>query len=137
MSDEIPMLDMNDPEFAEKFRKAIGGAPGETLHITTPQFDRTDGVEPWAPIGAWDALHRFTADTLKAIGCRQWDEPDEDGKVLMLFPYQWYDYIPEGMVLECINGEEERFLRGKTDGDRRFGVLAYGVRVPATQEGEG
>lgn len=125
------VLSIDDPDFVEKLTRALGVAPGEALEIVTPQFDRTDGVEPGLPVGAWGVLHRFSADALKSIGCGQWDEPDDDGRCLMLFPHQWYDHIPEGMVLESIMGKSLAFAPGKTDDDRRFGMLAYGLRVRA------
>lgn len=64
-------------------------------------------------------------DTLKAIGCQKWSEP-ENGKVLWLFPAEWYDHIPDGTQVVDINGATETFKHGETDNDRRFGALAYG-----------
>ena len=70
----------------------------------------------------------MTAATLKAAGCGQWDA-QADGKALMLFPAEWYEIIPNGTLVESISGEKESFMRGVTDDDRRFGMLAYGFRV--------
>ena len=125
------MLDINDPEFPEKFRAAIGAQPGDTLEISTPQFTRTDGIVPALPDIPWCDLSRLPIDTLKTIGCRQWDEPNERGMVLMLFPGEWYAHLPVGMDIVDINGNREKFIPGVTDDDIRHGCLAYGVEVPA------
>ncbi len=120
------VLDMNDPQFAEKLGEAIGVKPGETLHITTPQFERTDGLVVPIPDVDFARIADLPVDTLKALGCAQWDEPDATGNVLWLYPAEWYDHIPEGLPVTCIDGEVSPFKRGETDDDRRFGVLAYG-----------
>jgi hypothetical protein len=122
------MIDINDPDFAAKFADAIGLKPGEKLEIHTPQFTRTDGLEVPLPVCDFARLHELPADTLKAIGCQKWDEPDAEGKVLWLYPAEWYDHIPDGTTVVDINGSTEQFKRGVTDDDRRFGALAYGFK---------
>ncbi len=124
------VLNMDDDDFAEKLMEAIGVQPGDTVEISTPQFEREDGVTPHLP-DAFERLRSCHKETLKAIGCRPWDEPDKDGEVLMLFPYQWYPHIPAGFEVVDINGETEAFRPGETDDDRRCGVLAYGIKVKA------
>lgn len=120
------ILDMSDPQFAEKFAKAVGVEPGETLRIVTPQFERTDGLAVPAPDIDFATLPQLSEPTLKAMGCQKWDEPDADGNVLWLYPAEWYDRIPEGFPLIDINGEASLFKRGETDDDMRFGALPYG-----------
>ena len=127
--DEI--LNINDPDFSEKFIKAIGLKPGETLQIVTPQFERTDGVIPCLPNDCWEAVASLDAQSLREIGCLPWDEPDENGKQLMVFPYQWYNFIPNGYEITDIFGNEETFEKGKTDDDRRYGCLSFGVMAKA------
>lgn len=124
--DEILFLD--DADFARKFSEAIGAKEGDTVEVLTPQFERTDGVVPAIPDG-WERLRTLRSSTLKAIGCGTWDAPDENGTVLMLFPKEWYAHIPEGFLVEDINGEQEAFTPGVTDDDYRFGCLAYGIRA--------
>lgn len=130
MSDDTfdAMLSMNDPDFARKLADALGVSLDETIEIVTPQFERESRIAPALP-DAWGRLTTLSASTLRAIGCRPWEEPDENGTVLMLFPWEWYSHIPEGFEVEDIDGEAIRFRRGKTDSDKRFGVLAYGIRV--------
>jgi hypothetical protein len=123
------VLDANDQDFAEQFREAIGAKPGETIEIMTPQFTRTDGVVPVAALDDFSALSKLSKETLKAIGCCPWDEPNDKGEVLWLLPGEWYDRIPEGFPLTCIDGKTEPFKRGETDDDTRYGCLAYGIMV--------
>ena len=49
---------------------------------------------------------------------------------LWLLPAEWYDAIPNGFPVTDIFGCIEQFERGKTDDDRRFGLLAFGVMLP-------
>lgn len=127
------LLDMNAPDFAERLIEAIGAKPGDTVQITTPQFERTDGLQVPLPIMDFSKLPNLSEDTLKAIGCQKWDVPDDDRNVLWLFPAEWYDHIPDGTIVYTINGETEVFKHGETDNDRRFGALAYGFMRKADQ----
>lgn len=129
------VLDANAPDFAEQFAAAIGIKPGESVEFILPQFTRTDGVPPVAALDDFSALSKLSPETLKAIGCCPWDEPNEKGEVLWLLPGEWYDRIPEGFPLTCIDGKTEPFKRGETDDDIRYGCLAYGVLVGAATDG--
>ncbi len=117
------ILDVNDPDFKQKFRDAIGAKPGEAIEVVTPQFERTDGVTPALSIDNWDVLRQADKETLRELGCCPWDE------TLMLFPWEWYDKIPDGYLVTSISGRTEPFVHGETDNDKRFGCLAYGVTV--------
>lgn len=118
------VLRMDDPDFAEKFTRAVGLKKGDILQITTPQFDRTDGLQVHLPDIDFTALPMMSEATLKAMGCQKWEESG----ILWLFPAEWYDYIPEGLIVHSINGKSYPFERGKTSSDRRFGALAYGFK---------
>lgn len=121
------MLDITDPNFAEKFRQAIGARPGEVIEIITPQCNRTDGrVVTYIPDTPeeYAALPLLPPAVLRKIGCGVWD--DEGGKTHWLFPAEWYGHIPAGTPVLCISGETESFEPGVTDDDRRVGCLAYG-----------
>lgn len=113
------------------------------LRIVTPQFERPANAPkptnaPNDDAGRWERLAELGVDGLKAIGCGQWNSPsDEDaeagefgGGTLMLFPHEWYEHIPDGLPVVDIFGREERFRLGKTDDDKRFGCLSFGVIVP-------
>lgn len=125
------MLNINDPNFAEKLAEAIGVQKGDEVTFITPQFARTDGVAVDVPVFDFNQLPNLEEETLKEIGCQEWDAPDEEGNVLWLFPAEWYDHIPNGTVVFDINGGEESFVKGETDDDMRFGALAYGFKRKA------
>lgn len=129
-----PVLDMNDPDFANQFRDAIGVKRGDTINIVTPQFKRPENDPPPASVPTdWTELRSMSCQALKEIGLRAWDEP-KNGKVLMLLPGEWYTHIPIGFELECINGKVAPHAttgKDRTDDDIRFGCLAYGIRVIA------
>src|SRR6266704_1965143 len=118
------ILDASDPDFADQFREAVGLKPGEKLEITTPQFTRADGVIPSLPQVDFADLPKMPPETLKAIGCQRWDEPNANGETLWLFPGEWYAIIPDGTPIVDINYERELFKRGETDDDTRCGALA-------------
>lgn len=126
------ILDPKEPDFIAKLRAAIGVQPGEIVEILGPQFNREDGIEVPAPMVDFSKLPSLFEETLKQIGCQKWDEPDKDGNVLWLYPAEWYDYIPEGHVMRCIDGSDEVMKRGVTDDDMRCGALAYGFLRKAT-----
>lgn len=130
------MIDINDPDFADKLAEAIGAKPGEQINIITPQFERADGLTVPVPVVDFARLPEMPEHTLKAIGCQKWDEPDADGNVLWLYPAEWYAHIPDGTTITDINGHTEQFKRGETDDDMRFGALAYGFKRPALSNSE-
>lgn len=122
------ILDMNDPQFPEKLAGALGVERGDAVTVVTPQFTRTDGLMVPVPDIDVSKLPSLPAETLKAMGFAKWDEPDANGNVLWLYPGEWYDHIPEGHPVTCINGETSPWRRGEMDDDTRFGMLAYGFK---------
>lgn len=125
------VLYMDDPDFARKFSEAVGLKPGEKLQIATPQFERTDGKKityvPTTP-EQYAALKHLTREGRKSLGMAPWDEREDEE--LWLFPHQWYAHIPAGLEVVDINYAVEKFEPGKTDDDRRFGLLSFGVMCP-------
>lgn len=93
--------------------------------ITGSQHERVDGTVPAAPPKDFDALRSMKQDQLQELGMRVWDETG-----LMLFPGEWYDFIPAGYDIVDISGNREKFEPGTTDNDIRFGCLAFGI-LPA------
>lgn len=90
--------------------------------ITTPQFDRVDGIVPNIPNNElFGTLHTKTKNELVALGLGNWDNK------LYLLPYEWHKYIPNGFVLTCIDGNNYVQGEDKIDDDYRFGLLAYGI----------
>jgi hypothetical protein len=129
------MLDMGDKNFADDLIKALGVKPGESINIITPQFERTDGCAvTYRPqsLEEFEAIKKMHPDNLKKIGCGVWDT--SDGFTHWLFPYEWYECIPNGMDVVSITGEPQQFERGVTCDDKRFGMLAYGFIQKDSQE---
>jgi hypothetical protein len=109
---------------AKAIREAIGAGDFDEVAVTLPQFHRADGkVVTYIPttIKEYTALRNAPEWILRDVGMQPWDEK------LWLFPAEWYDHIPEGFVVVDIAGKRKEFKRGVTDGDRRFGALAYGL----------
>ena len=126
------MLNADDPDFVEQFRKALGLKPGEKIELVTPQFQRTDGrAITYFPrtVEEYAALPQYREDTLKKMGCQKWERKEDD--ILWLFPKEWYAVIPNGFVVTDINWNRAPFKRGETDDDIRFGALAYGFVAAA------
>lgn len=128
-------------DIADKIIEATGAQPGDTIQIVTPQFTRraADGKVPTYPgDAALAALAGGSDAERRAMGLLPWnkagDPEDGDrfgGGVLWLLPGDWYDYLPAGFDLVCISGGSEKFVRGETDDDIRFGCLAFGIVVGA------
>jgi bifunctional DNA-binding transcriptional regulator/antitoxin component of YhaV-PrlF toxin-antitoxin module len=129
------VLDASDPAFPEQLRAALGLAPGEQVEIITPQFERTDGVVVrYCPhtFEEYAALPTYSEATLKKMGCGKWDS--KNGITHWLFPWEWYNYIPEGLEILSISGRREQFKPGITDDDKRFGCLAYGFEAQTEEQ---
>lgn len=65
-----------------------------------------------------------------SFDCGRHDAPTQplsEDMDVWLFPSEWYNSIPNGFKLISISGENHLFEKGKTDDDRRFGCLAYGI----------
>ena len=115
--DKIQILSVEE---LGEFLKSIG-----PVDIITPQFERTNGIQPVIPDGGkewFDKLKTLPHETLIAIGMGVW----ENGHYL--YPKEWYSFIPNGYIVTDINNEDELFKRGETDNDIRFGCLAYGFK---------
>jgi hypothetical protein len=119
----------DENSLADAIRKAIGAGPYEKVMVATPQFDRIDGkVVTFKPESAeqLDGLKANAPDwALRDIGMGMWEETKDD-QIHWLFPAEWYESIPKGYEIVDINGLVEKFEPGKTDDDRRGGMLAYG-----------
>ncbi len=131
MKEPIKMLDINDPDFNEQFREALGLKDGDTLQIVTPQFTRTNGiVVTWVPktVEEYEFLKLLKPDNLIRIGCQRWSS--DDLETHWLYPSEWYHHIPDGFPITSICGETKPFVSGETSDDIRFGALAYGFIQP-------
>lgn len=112
----------------EELMEAIGVKKGDTVNIMSPQFQREYNLEiKFIPksVGEFRALEKLPRTVLHKMGVRLW-EVNKDGEVSYLYPGEWYDSIPEGLLIHTINHETEFFKKGVTDDDIRFGCLPYG-----------
>ena len=108
----------------------------ESIQIVSPPSDRPESWPKPKAKPTKEDFEKMGQMTMQMLGddwgLGYWDGKDDldaNGAGLMLFPHEWYDCIPEGFMVECIGGETEPFKKGVTDDDRRFGMLAYGVRA--------
>ncbi len=123
---------------ASKIRVAIGAGDYDEVRVITPQFDRTDGKKIYyypKSVEEYDALKKAPRDILTDMGVRAWAGADDGSWKLYLYPYEWYDHIPDGYRVTDIFGEEEPFKRGLTDDDKRFGCLSFGFVFGKIPEG--
>ena len=98
--------------------RPIERQPGQPAPTKTP-----------ADTASFEALYQKSGKELTALGLGAWD-----GK-LWLFPGDWYDHIPEGLSIETVGGEREKFKHGETPRDLGFGMLAFGIRIkPKSRE---
>lgn len=74
-----------------------------------------------------DKVKKATVAQLKKMGFRQWEEADKDGNIVMLFPKESFELIPEGFPAVDIFGVSEKFHKKSQSSDARFGALAIGV----------
>lgn len=121
------MLDLSDKNFANDLMEALGVKEGDTVEIITPQFARTDArAITYYPrtLEEFSALHTFSKETLQKIGLGIWD--GDSDKTHWLYPGEWFNYIPDGMLVTDINGVELNFMKAICDDDTRYGMLAYG-----------
>lgn len=99
----------------------------QKITIITPQFERVDGMKidtiPSTP-EQFDSLKTLDDEALHELGMQEWGEYN-----LWLFPKEWYNHIPDGYEVTIISGKKEKFKKGVTDDDIRFGMLAYGICV--------
>ena len=102
-----------------------------SIQIVTPQFERLDDLEiEWIPetLNEFKSLFELPVEVLHKMGCRKWEDiiVDETEKWVILYPGEWYEYIPEDLDVVDIFGEEYKFKREKSSNDIRFGCLSFG-----------
>jgi hypothetical protein len=113
----------------------------DDVYVAGVSTERTDGRTPMPPPNgdaAWAALRKLPMPALAQLGCRAWNDPADPSpgdverfgaKVLMLFPGNWIDAVPEGYEITTINGAVRAFAHAREVGDRREGVLSFGLLV--------
>lgn len=63
---------------------------------------------------------------------RRWDDKGDD--TLWLITPEELTKIPNGAILDCVNGKQYTVGVDDIDLDVRFGHLAYGIRNPFNHE---
>lgn len=127
-SDEIrgSLRQLGANAIADTVRSAAGLGPFEEVTVYAPPHrSRGDGMEvKYIPrtMDEFVALRGMPQAELTRIGLRRWDESG-----LMLFPVEWFPFVPEGFEVVDIFGEVEAFDPGTADDDGRFGVLSFGI----------
>lgn len=122
-------LDPDDPDFMEKLQQKVMEALGEQTEVEFPQLQRKHPLDMCVPVDCWHLLQQMSMDTLESIGCFPYAETDDAEQVLMLFPQEWYQYIPSGMKLVDVDGEDLTFSPGVSSNVTSMGMLSYGVVV--------
>ncbi len=105
----------------------------KSINVIAPQFDR--GPTDPAPTGPpqsraeWDSLYTTPYAVLKERGLRPWDDTNP---VLMLFPFEWFDFIPKGFKVLSISDKWYAFdpVTMARNADKRIGCLPFGILVP-------
>jgi hypothetical protein len=113
---------LRDPEASAGFRWVAG--PGE--HFATavnalPAGILADfGFKPFSELGL--IVQGYQPEVDAAVGT---------GNVLLLFPGEWLDIIPDGSPLITIHGERVVYDRATADNLCRKGCLIYGIAFKA------
>lgn len=129
--DKVLVFDSEKPDgFIEKLTAELGIKKGDKVEIVTPQFDRTDGKAIlYFPnsVEEFNALKSMSKEMLLKLGLLMWNgHEDKKTWIHWMYPYQWYDFIPQHYMVTDIFEVDEPFIKGVTDDDRRFGCLPYG-----------
>ena len=79
-------------------------------------------------------VKKATAAQLKKMGFQQWEEKDKNGNIVMLFPKESLDLIPEGFPVVNIFGVSKKFHKEEQSSDARRGALSIGVVCKAPKK---
>lgn len=125
-------IDEDDPEFFEKIKKIVLEEIGMTedeVEIVFPQYTDSKPLnsEVYIPVDSWSMIPMLSENTLREIGCVTFAPENINDKKLMLFPANWYPYIPEGMELTNIFFKDIKFKKGQSSKEQCEGLLSYGV----------
>lgn len=127
---------------------AIGCKPGDTIEFVGSQHYRDYDLEiDFIPQDAKElkaVIATASKENLQKMGVCVWsthssqvedfkkskssfDKPYLKSKEIhYLFPGEWYEFIPENFPVVDIFGKKEKFVKGESSNDIRFGCLAFG-----------
>lgn len=98
------------------------------LLISNTEHDHLD--EGWLPSTVDefnDFINEASVETLIRFGFSRWKSDDEWGCAYYLYPGIWFNRIPNGTQVYCIDESIMTWEHSKMSNDTRFGCLAYGV----------
>lgn len=126
----------------DELMDVLGIKPGDKLNVITPQFEREYDLEidfiPKDKVELDALINSAPQEVLKKMGVCVFTTHEEEIKygttylgpdeIHYLFPGEWYSHIPNGYPTLTINGDIERFEKGVSDDDIRYGCLPYGFK---------
>jgi hypothetical protein len=68
----------------------------------------------------------FNPEILKQMGVCPFDKNKKTGLTFYLYPGEWFNNIPKGYKVLCIDGREYLWDKKTCDDDIRYGCLSYG-----------
>jgi len=133
MPEEFELAYSDESELARVIRQAIGAGDYETVKAVCSPHEREDGRKVYyfpRTVEEFDNLKKAPHELLIDIGLGLWDGDEENMTwTHYLYPYEWYDCIPEGYMITNIFDEDLPFQNGKTPREKRLGCLPYGFIV--------
>lgn len=122
------------PKDEDEFYGVINDAPVEFLKgCGFGLWDKMDNVvaeNVQKPKNKYFRIPIINSDgEAKIINVGRKNAPTKTNKnyLILLFPNEWYNAIPNGFKVTGLSGEQYPFKKGDTDDDIRFGCLAYGI----------
>jgi len=126
-SDLSIVTETKDDRFVLELSQALLRQNVRVLNFVEPKSRRIDGrrvtYKPRTEI-EFNSLQDLSKDSLLKIGCKIWD--DFGGVRHWLYPFDWYDFIPQGLVVLFTDGHKELFEHGVTPRVKEIGVLPFG-----------
>lgn len=68
-------------------------------------------------------ISELTAEQMDELGFGRWSEEN----TMRLIPLWLYQFLPDEIETECIDGKKSRLKKSEMDTDNRYGMLAYGI----------
>ena len=112
------------PETSEEFNGIVNKAPWDIL--------KGLGFRKWDTMNNLIKEHIENSTGSSECVSDHQDCPSEllkKDKMVILFPGEWYNIIPEGFEVTGLYGETYKFEKESSDDDIRFGCLPYGIKM--------
>ena len=76
------------------------------------------------------AIAELNAEQMDDLGFGGWSEENP----MRLIPLWLYQFLPDEIETECIDGKKTRLKKSEMDTDNRYGMLAYSILPNAPHE---